>query len=314
MNTVPLTARKPRSYTPPFLKARYETAAGLYDEQLRAHSMAVAANEGKAAAEPKVPDPGHPGEKPQLPIFFLAVPTALERSQIGTLMFELGVIQITRETVRNAVLEECFTLHGDEKGEELALFLEDFWQRQQAYEEDSQLWAQQERQRLIDGWHGGVQRDPYEMPRQRTGLKDRLRAKREVDAIIEKSQTVRRVLGAQQDYGRANAEMLIRVHLRGWQGLRTQREAVNPGESGQPPAELLTLDCASALLDEIGPQAWDELFREIDNQYGLTPEEVGNSDLPPVSEPTPDGSGEASEGQDGSSGGPSPGTKKGNTK
>jgi hypothetical protein len=175
--------------------------------------------------------------------------------------------------VRNATLEECLELLGDD-GEETALFLESHWQQTQFYEEQLELWAQQEQQRLLDEFENpSTKRDPIPQPGHLTTLQDRLRAKRVVDDLISRSTRLRRLLAAQTRYAKESEIMTLRLHLRGWDGLKTQREA----EGGGGHVELVTEDCATALREEIGPDAWRELWAEVDSQYHLDKAEVGNS-------------------------------------
>lgn len=293
--TLPLTARQPRPFTPPTLERRYLADLDAWDAADRAFREAEAGTGTK------------PGKKPVKPAIFLAVPTSLERDTISSLLFELGVVQVTRETVRNVTLEEAFSVYGDEKGEEVATFLEGFWLQQQLYEDRFAIWQEQERQRVIDEAAGGDKREPYPMPEHDASIRDRMRAKREVDDLIAKSQRLRRKLGEQTSYAQVNGTMLVRLHARGWEGLKTQREAIGPAADGQgfPPAEILTEECTAALREELGNAAWTELIVEIDGQYALSPGEVGNSDSPP-------GNGSKSVGStadgEASNGGGSPGT------
>lgn len=303
MRTIPLTARQPRSYTPPSLRARYAAELDVYDARERARR----ANEGKPDALRKTLPDG-PDTPPVMPIIFLAVPTLLERDTIGSLMFELGVIQVTRESIRNVMLEEAFEVYGEEKGEEVATFLETFWQQQEVFEDRNALWGEQERQRLLDEWGGGDKRDPAPLPEHDSPLRSRLRAKREVDQLVALSGKVRRLLGQQTDYARQNATMLARTHCRGWEGLATQREAIGADlHGGYPAAEVLTEECTGALREEIGTQAWQELCNEIDDSYNLSAAEVGNSGSPLVTSPSGAGSIEE-EGAAGEPSGDSPGT------
>jgi len=266
--TLPLTARQPRPYTPPAIEKRHMAELDAWEAG------------------------GKKGKAPVKPIIMVAVPTSLERDTISSLLFELGVVQVTRETVRNIILEECFSLYGDEKGEELALFLEGFWVQQELFEDKVAFWQEQERQRLLDEFHGGKKRDPIPMPEHDSSVRDRMRAKREVDTIIEKSQLVRRKLGEQTSYSQVNGTMLVRLHCRGWQGFETQREAIAPAAdgSGFPPAEILTEECTALFREELGHEAWQQLVVEIDGQYGLKAAEVGNSDSPPENGSKSDGS------------------------
>lgn len=254
MRPVPLTARDPRPFTPATLAKRHEDA-------LEEHQKA-----------------GGKGKKPPKPVFYIAVPTLTERETIGSLMFELGLVQVSRDTVRNATLEECLALLGDE-GEETALFLESHWQQTAFYEDQLELWAEQEQQRMLDEWENpATKREALPQPPQLTTLNDRLRAKRVVDEIVSQSQRLRRLLAQQTRYAKESEIMMVRVHLRGWEGLATQREA----HAGGGQVELITEDCATALREEIGPDAWRELWLEIDGQYKLTGQEVGNSGSRPA--------------------------------
>lgn len=299
--TIPLTARQPRPFTPPTLEQRWRAQQDRYDERQRV------LRDPHGASENGIVRPDGSDQPPVKPVIYIAVPTLLERETIGSLMFELGVVQVSLETVRNVVLEQALEIYGDDKGEEIATFLETFWLQQQVFEDKVQLWQQQERQRVLDEWNDPSKvRDPYPMPEQDSPLRDRLRAKREIDQLIERSPLLRRTLGQQTDYGRQNTTMLIRVHCRGWEGLKTQREAIGADQHGGfPAADLLTEDCTSQLREELGETAWLELAAEIDGQYALSAEEVGNFASPPAPPSSIAGSAEPGEAPNG---GNSPGT------
>lgn len=248
-STIPLTARAPRAFTPPTLEAKHQAALEEYTG----------------------PKKGAPAK----PVFFIAVPTLLERETIGQLMFELGAMPVTRDTIRNATLEALIA--RDDDGEEDAAWLEGHWQQTEIYEDQLEIWQQQENQRLIDEWHDpSKKREAFPMPEALTSLKDRIRAKNLVDEVVARDARVRRLLAAQTRYGKQYEIMGMRVHLRGWEGLETTRSAV--GGDGLP--DLVTEECAEALREEIGTDAWRELWQSIDSMYGLSKEEVGNSGSP----------------------------------
>ena len=285
MRSIPLTARDPRSFTPLALRKRYE-------DDIEAHQRSKSK-----------------GKKPALPVFHIAVPTLIERETIGSLMFELGMVQVTRETVRNAVLEECIALLGDE-GEDTALFLETHWQQTAFYEDQLELWAQQEQQRLLDEFENpATKRDAIAQPVQLTTIQDRMRAKRVVDDLVSRSQRIRRLLAAQTRYGKESEIMMLRLHLRGWEGLKTNRSAAGGGGE----IELVSEDAITNLREEIGPDAWRELWMEVDSQYHLGAEEVGNSDSRPENGSQSTGSTPAQEEESGASPGIDTATKSNST-
>lgn len=260
-STLPLTARQPRPHTPAALRTAHEEALAAWE------------------------DGGQEGDKPQLPEFYIAQPTLAERDNLNSLLFELGMVQVTRETIRNKMLDVAFDIYGEEKGEELGAFLEGFWQRADAYEQEYADWQEQEKQRKLDEAEDPKKkRDPYPEPEQTTTLRERIRAKNEVDALIDRSPDVRRLVAKQTAFGRENANMMARLHLRGWRGLKTQREA-----QGGPPAELVTEECAAALRAEIGTQAWGQLVAYIEAAYVLSQEEMGNLDSRPENGSSRDG-------------------------
>lgn len=266
MRTIPLTAREPRPFTPKPLIAKFEEARAEFD----------AKKKGKDKASAKY--------GPKKPVFHIAVPTLSERETISSLMFELGVVQVSRDTIRHAILEFLLAKgvpnYPDEDGEETALFLESHWQQTQIYEDQMDFWQQQENQRLIDLWHSPekAREVPADVPKPLTTMRDRLRAKRVVDEVVAVDPHLRRLLATQTAHARLNQIMMMRVHLRGWDNLDTPREAEGGGVTG---VDLVTEDCLSMLREEIGDPAWYELRREIMGQYELGAEEVGNSDSPP---------------------------------
>lgn len=262
--TIPLTARTPRAFTPPTLARKHDEA-----------QQAWAKSEAKSR-----------GPKPEQPVFMIAVPTLSERETIGQIMYELGVYPTSRETVRNATLEAILE-HNGETAEEDAAWLEGHWQQNELYEDQLELWQQQENQRLIDEWQNPKsKREAFPMPEPMNSVRDRIKAKNMVDAVVARDRTVRRLLAAQTRYGRIYEIMSMRVHLRGWQGVKTQREAV----SDQYLPEIVTEESIEKLREEIGLVAWREIWASIDGMYALGAEEVGNSDSPSENESTSDGS------------------------
>lgn len=263
--TIPLTARAPRAFTPKALLDQYE-------ERREAWSRTPSKKRA---------------ERPEKPVFYIAVPTLTERDTIGQLMFELGIVPVTRDDIRHATLRAAIENEDDENAEETAAWLEGFWLQKEIDDNQLELWQEQENQRLIDQWADPeTKREPFPRPEPVTTLKDRMRAKDIVDAIVARSPSVRRLVGEQQAYSKKYDLLSMRVHLRGWQGLKTEREA--EGGPGMP--DLVTEECLEALRDEIGNAAWREIALSIDGMYSLSAGEVGNFGSPQGSGSTSDGS------------------------
>lgn len=274
---IPLTARAPRRFTPPTLQRKND-----------ADRTAWAESKEKSR-----------GPKPPLPVFYIAVPTLAEKDTIGQLMFELGLTPTTRDQIRMATLK---ALLNDDR-EDDATFLEGFWHQKEIHENQLDIWQEQETQRRLDELADPTtKREPFEEPADPTSLRDRIRAQELVDGVVAQTYELRKLLAAQSTYTTRYATMTMRVHLRGWEGLETQREA--EGGNGMP--DLVTEDCLDRLRDEIGRDAWRELHRNIDAMYSLSAEEVGNSGSPSenVSSPVGSSKGDAPETDSGASIGP----------
>lgn len=282
MSTIPLTARAPRSYTPPTLEAHYEE---------------------KLAAWADAPEDER-GEKPIKPVFHIAVPTLVERELIGSLLYELGLIEVRQDRVRTATLEEAIVHLPD--GEEQALFLESHWQMQGLHEQQLEIWAERETQRMLDQMEKPDEDlKPIPKPAPLTTLADRIKAKNVTEELYEKSARLRRLMAKRASWDRENQIMMLRVHLRGWEGLETQREGEsNPGIADG--IDIVTTDAITALREEIGGVVWEELYVSIDGMYQLKQDEVGNYASRPANGPQTNGS----KAPTGKASGGSPGRKK----
>ena len=260
-HTIPLSARAPRAFTPPTLAKKHDAACETW-----------ASSKAKSR-----------GKKPALPRFFIAVPTLTEKDTIGQLMFELGLVPITRDQTRMATLK---ALLNDDRDDDAAA-LEGFWQKKELHEAQLEIWDEQERQRRLDQLADpDTERQPFEQPEDPTTMRERIHAQEVVDEMVAKTPALRKLLAAQTTYTKRYQTMTMRVHLRGWEGLETQRVA----DTGPDMPELVTEECLEELREEIGRDAWLELHRNIDAMYALSPEEVGNFASPSESGSNPDGS------------------------
>lgn len=235
--------------------------------------------------------------------FWLHIPTFAQRDGIAQLMFSSGVMPVTVEHGRAVLISELFNIfalpdpetgevpEGMQEGDpdEIASFLEGYWQRADVYEEVLGQWALQEKERLIDQLHGAEERDGYAMPAPPYTTRETARAKRLSMEMLEWSESYRKLQALYASYNEREDLMLFRLFCAGWVGLEAK-----PGHLKTGP---LTEDCVESLreelarIDPINPnQFYLELVREIRDLMGIDKETEKNFASPPGLDSSPSGS------------------------
>lgn len=235
--------------------------------------------------------------------FAISIPTPSERDRFGSRMFGLGLQPITQEQIRATLIDEVFKLHGEngeDKAEEIASFLDAFWQQEEVDEAAMAAWQEQERERVLDEANGAPARPAMAMPHRLNSVRSRSRAILLVNEYYQKSRRLAALSERQINFGLENDLMMARIHIQRC----VPKVETAPVLKLETDGEKLTEESIDRIRSAIGQRAWNELVRHIDGLYSLEKEEEGNFDSPPGKQSDQTGSPEpsgASEGNSGSS-------------
>lgn len=212
--------------------------------------------------------------------FTLRVPNFQDRDELGIRLYQMGLKNVTTETVRSLMISEMFTFWDIERAEKEAAWLEGHWQNSEMDQEDMSAWARQEQQRLLDIAELPANADIPEMkeqPPMRCSVRDRAKSNLLVQEIVDASQPLRDKIADQQAYGVRYQMAMARMHILAVRGM-------------QPPLKLAIEDnlVSTASMEEIrdrlarlgGAQPWKDLLNHVESLYALPEIERGNSVSP----------------------------------
>jgi hypothetical protein len=199
--------------------------------------------------------------QPNATIVILDVPTPAERDRIGTRLFELGIIAITRDKIRAVLIDELYVLHSEIEADELASFLDTYWLRMSSFEAARQDWITAEGHRLLEVAIGATDRPSAPMPKSPVKPRDEARATLIVNEITDRSPRLRSLFAAQLDYEQRIEAMTARLAIKG----------VMPGDGAAAPFPLelegdhekLSESSLDRIREHIGERAWRELTDRI---------------------------------------------------
>lgn len=233
--------------------------------------------------------------------FVIRIPTPSERDMIGTRLFELGLTSVTQETIRATMVDELYKIdwaadapdpeeagtpdraaYNEAAADERAEFLDGYWQRQSVDELATERWMEQEAERVRDEGAGADPKEPTPQPVKTIKVREHARAKLLIDDMMERSVRLRMLAARQMDYGRQNAQMMVRLHVLAlqWDSDGGKRQLPESVKLERDETGLVTTESVDSIREWIGTRAWDELVNRIDNHYSLSEEERKNSDLP----------------------------------
>lgn len=277
------------------------------EEQVKIARAEISAEQDNIADQWPIIEAEYQAMKRRYPspqIFFIAVPTSVERDQINSRLISLGLTQVTQEQIRATMIEELFhqdwSLPGEEitsevnqrRAEDNATFLDSIWMRQQVQDEAERRWREQEIERVLDEHNGAPSTKPAATPPKIIGIREQARMQLLVERMMSHSQRLRDLAASNMDFGRRNAILLVRMHLVGVENIET----TIPLERGKH-TRALTEDAVLALREKIDDRSWNELVSYIDRLYVVTEAEAKNSDSQPEKRLLPSGSTEPSEPQ-----------------
>jgi hypothetical protein len=244
-------------------------------------------------------------------VFRLHVPTYAQRDTLGSLLFRHGMIPLTVEHGRAVLISEIYEVYalpdedgtvpaGKQKGDpdEIAGFLESYWQRAEIHNQAVEQWQMQEIERFKDELAGAPAREGDPAPIPPFTTRETARAQMLAMDMLEWSERYRE---CQSRYGEEEANemlMLFRVFTAGWEGLNTLVVVDTLGKLTEATVEALRKE-----LEELGaPQVYREVVAEIRRQCGVSKELEKNSESPLGVDSNPSGLNERSVELDASAG------------
>lgn len=274
-----------------------------------------------------------------VPVFYLHIPTYAQRDSLSQLLYAAGCMPVTVEHGRSVLVSELYEvyaldpaaapprmvevevynpedpdnptttfeerpkLHGDP--DEMAAFLEGYFQRADIYEKIILDWGAQEKERLIDQLHGAEKEDGLPLPPAPFTPRETARSTMMSMDMLDLSPAYRRLQSRYADYETREDLMLFRLFCAGWDGLETKPSFLKSGPIGEATTELLREELAR-LAKAAGTdpnQFWLEVVHEIRQLMVVDKELEKNSESPRGKGSSPSGSHARSGGSDGGDGG-----------
>ena len=225
------------------------------------------------------------------PVFLIKIPTATERDMLNSRLVQQGLTTVSDETMRSSMIEAIYEIDWrqevdgvadlDSYQDDLAAFLDGYWQRETAQIEAQQRWHAQEVERLLDIAGGAPPIDPEEMPARSISVRDAHKARLLGDRLVE-TPRLRKLIAKKLDFSRRNAQLLVQMHLvkvtgiEGLQIVRDVRDDVLDEQSAIDVRETME----RLYGKKTGEEAWIQLVTHIDRLYSLDEFEMGNSGSP----------------------------------
>lgn len=258
------------------------------EAQRRAASVAL--DQRRTAARAEADRIGKP------PVFLIKIPTATERDMLNSRLVQQGLTTVSDETMRSSMIEAIYEIDWRQEvdgvsdlasyQDDLAAFLDGYWQRETAQIEAQQRWHAQEVERLLDIASGAPPIDPEEMPARSISVREAHKARLLGDRLVE-TPRLRKLIAKKLDFSRRNAQLLVQMHLvkvtgiDGLQIVRDVRDDVLDEQSAIDVRETLE----RLYGKKTGEEAWIQLVAHIDRLYSLDEFEMGNS-VSPLANPS----------------------------
>lgn len=235
---------------------------------------------------------------PVPPIFYLRVPTSIEREQINSKLTMLGVNAVSQEEARANLIEAIYehdwgardadgavdTAANEILADEKAQLMDSVWQREGVQQQLVIEWQEQEVERLLDIANGAPFEAAVEKPLQRViSVREQAQANIIATEVTKTSMRMRTIAARNLDYERANQAMLVRINLVGVDGIDTRIPIAPSQYDGVLPEEVV-----NALRDamdmqfpsELAKAAWGQLVNKVNSLYTLDGFEEKNSASP----------------------------------
>lgn len=232
--------------------------------------------------------------------FQIHIPSYELRDTLSSLLFAHGLVPVSPEHGRSVLISELYEVYAlPEPGsdnppegkllgdpDEMASFLEGYWQRAEIYGRMNEQWALQEKERLFDELQGADVADAEPLPVAPFTPRETARAQRIAVEMLDLSEPYRAL---QSRYGDEEARenlMMFRLFVAGWTGLETK---VARDETGKIQSETIEL-----LREELGRlgahEAYRDIIREIRSLFIISGETEKNSVSPRGPGSSPSGS------------------------
>jgi hypothetical protein len=216
---------------------------------------------------PKTLATGKDGE----PTFLVKPMTQADFDRLGFELFRHNVAPVTTDTFRATMIDEIFELYEEADAETKADLLDQFWQNEDLFNSQVEIWNMGEQDRLWDQGRGGPRRPAAPMPERNMHVRQRSKAMLLAEEIKSKSMRLRDLTIEMQSYEPRQREGITRLVLEGWTGFKTPFEKVNG---------IVPDDVYQALKAEIGKEALASLHTFVMSLGSVDENERGNSDSP----------------------------------
>ena len=233
-------------------------------------------------------------------VFHLREPTYQQRDTIGSILFSHGLVPVTQEQSRAVLISELYDFYaakdpetsmvpaGKMEGDpdEIASFLEGYWQQAELYQGIVQEWAIQEKERIFDELKGAPPRDPLPYPKPPFSTRDTARAQRIATEMLDYSESYRILQARFGEEQSLENLMLFRVFTAGWEGLQTMLCTDKMGKLTEATVEALRGE-----LEALGlPSVYGEVVQELRNYFGVDKVTEKNFESPLGTGSSPSGS------------------------
>ena len=203
-------------------------------------------------------------------VFWVAPPSQADVDALGSRLFMHNIAPISTDTFRAIMIDEIFKIHGDERGEDHANLMDEFWQSEDLHRDQLGEWRLQEAERLFDIAQGAPQRDADPVPVKTMSLRRRTRAQLFSEEMRAASVVIRQKTIDLNDHDQKTQDGITRLLLTGWSGVETPFEK---------PDGIVDAGRFSAVKFEIGAAAIAELHQFVAGLLRVDGTERGNLEL-----------------------------------
>lgn len=244
-----------------------------------------------------------------LPVFSILIPSYEQRDRIQSLLFSHGNIPVSIEHGRAVLISEIYEVYkadddplwnedpteiagilpryrrGDP--DEVASFLEGYWQRAEIFQKMTEHWALQEQERLRDMLLGADAREAAPFPEAPFTVRETARAQKIAVEMLDLSLPYRQLQARYNDADAEEALMLFRIFVDSWTGLETMVVKDLTGKLTGPTVEALRKELAERLY---APNAYAQVVARIRRSFSVDGETRKNSESPLEPDSSPSGS------------------------
>lgn len=211
----------------------------------------------------------------------LKVPTWHQRDTMSTLLFTHGFVPLTNEFVRAQMIESLYRIYPEEEAEDHAVFLETYWNQTEEHAALSDIWRENEIQRIADEMMGAPHKEATPPPAPTWRPRDNARAVNLGNEAVMRDDRFREINSRHASIQADQDLLTTRLFIHGWSGLETKFQS----HDHKVPESVI-----EQLRGEIGPLAWQQLKSEVNGLFSLDGRTEKNSESPLDSNSSQDGS------------------------